>query len=414
MQKSQTISHILLTLVLFLFCAPSVSAEERKEWDYGKLTTQLRYYYFTQRDKDKDTKDLTNKESLALGGFLKYETPWMGDMFQGGIAGYTSQPFPSDFNRASGGGTQLLSSKNQGITALGEAYLKGKVSETEGTVYRQRIETPMVNGNDSRMIPQTFEAYSVTSNDFDDLMLQAAWVDKIKKRDTEMFRPMGEFTGLTGLDNSNRGMFMLGADWSPKPFKLRGWHYTIPNAMQMLFLQAGASHDIEEDLALHWLVQGLDQREAGSADGGSFNVGEIGALGGVTVNGVKLEVGATIVDNTTNVINGWATYPFFNNMMSFANNRAGERALFLGASYDFNRIGWNGFTSSAKASFGSTPSSGSNASPDRNEYNLNFNYAFDGALKGFSILNRWSYQETKNEKDGMQVRLRFQYDFQLM
>lgn len=414
MNKKRPLSYIVLILSTLLFCALPASAKEKKEWEYGKLTTQLRYYYFTQRDKDKATKDVTNKESLALGGFLKYETPWLGDLFQGGIAGYTSQPFPSDFNRASSGGTQLLSSKNQGVTALGEAYLKGKLNQTEGTIYRQRIETPMVNGNDSRMIPHTFEAYSVTSKDFEDLTLQAAWIDKIKRRDTEMFRPMSEFTGLTGLGNSNRGMFMLGADWSPKPFKLRGWHYTVPNAMQMLFLQAGATHDIEDDLSVHWLLQGLDQRDAGSADGGSFNVGEIGALGGVTINGVKLEIGGTIVDNTTNVSNGWATYPFFNNMMTFANNRAGERALYLDASYDFNRIGWNGFTSSFKASFASTPNSGSTASADRDEYNFNFNYAFDGDLKGLSILNRWSYQETRNEKDGMQVRLRLQYEFQIM
>ena len=104
----------------------------------------------------------------------------------------------------------------------------------------------------------------------------------------------------------------------------------------------------------------------------------------------------------------------FNNMMQFANNRAGEKALFMGATYDFDRIDWKGFTSSLNTSFGSTPDSGRNASPDRNEYNLNFNYNFDGKLEGFSIHNRWSIQESKEDKDGFQVRFRLQYNFKTL
>lgn len=417
MKKRHSICGSLFLAVLFLFCLPvmvSAAEQENKPWEYGKVTGQLRYYYFTQRDKDKNTTSETIKESLAIGGFLKYETPWLEETLQGGIAGYTSQPFLSTFNESGKGGTGLLTSRNDGVTVLGEAYAKLKVQETVGTIFRQRIETPMVNGNDSRMIPQTYEAYSLTAKEVDDLTMQLAWIERVKLRDTDEFKHMSEVSQNSGLTNSSRGMFMVGGDWSPDALKTRAWYYHIPDYLRMVFLQAGSTHPVEEDLFWHWLVQGLDQRNTGASDGGSFNVGELGVLGGLTVSGVRLDIGGTIVDSTTNVVGRWGVNPFFNNMMSFANNRAGERTLYLSAAYDFSRMGWKGFDSSVKTTFADTPESGTNASPDRDEYNLNMNYAFDGDLKGLSIQNRWSYQETKGDKDGMQVRLRFQYRFQLL
>jgi len=402
-----------LFVCLFMLVSASSDAAENP-WDtdkYGTVTGQVRYYYFTQRDKLKTASDDTIQESLAIGGFLKYESPWVADTFRAGLAGYTSQPFPSSFNQADEAGTQLLTSMNTGITTLGELYLAGRFAESEATIYRQRIETPMVNGNDSRMIPQTFEAISLTSKDVENLKIQVAYIDKIKLRDTDEFKSMSKVSNNSKMLGSRRGMAMVGGDWSPEFMKMRGWYYHIPDYMQMLFLQAGSTHSVREDFSIHWLAQGLDQRSTGNSDGGGFNVGELGLLGGATVSGVKMELGGTIVDNSADVVSRWGTYPFFNNMMSFANNRAGEKALYMAVAYDFTRIGWNGFTSSIKTSFADTPDSGSNASADRNEYNLNLNYAFSGDLEGLSILNRWSYQDTKGVKDGKQVRLRIQYDF---
>lgn len=374
-------------------------------------------FYYTQRNRDKES-DITHvKESLAVGGYLKYETPWLNDMFQAGFAGYGSAPVVPHLNLSSKGGTQLLTSQNEGIAALGETFFKGKYAKTVATVFRQRIDTPMVNSNDSRMIPQVFEAYSLESKDVEDLTLQVAWIDKVKLRDSEIFKYMSNVSNNAALDNTRRGMFMFGGDWSPEGVKGRAWYYNIPDYLQMTFLEAGSEVAISDTLSLHWLVQGLDQRSAGKQDGGSFNVGEFGVLGGVTWHGVKFDVGGTVVDNTTDVNNRWGNYPFFNNMMAYANNRAGEKTLYLGAAYDFSRIGWTGFKSSAHASFGTTPDSGPNASTDQNEFDVKFNYAFDGKLKGLSILNYWSYQKTKSpagKDDGMQVRLRFQYDFQLL
>lgn len=411
--------HMLLLPVLLclgLLVATDVLAqEEGQASEYGTLTGQTRLYYFTQRNKTTGDDYDDVRESLAVGGYLKYETPWLADHFGAGIAGYASMPLFDELNERDEGGTGLLTPKNNSIFALGEAYLKGRYAETEARVWRQRIETPFINGNDSRMLPQTFEAYGFQSGDIDDLDLSLYWVDKEKARDTELFVPMTEMAGLQGTSG---GVFMAGADWKPvAQMPTRFWNYLAPDLDNTFFSELSYVFGDPKDVEYTILFQGVDQRSVGDERAGDYNGAEAGLLGKLKFNGLTLELGGTVVDNATGIRNSWGTYPFFNNLMSYAFNRAGEKALHLGAGYDFAGIGWNGFTANVKAGFGDTPDTGRNASFDRDEYDLNLEYKFDGDLKGLSLLNRWSLQDADEDqggRDGFQVRLRLQYDFQLM
>lgn len=408
--------HIIVILFsIFLFTLSAAAEEEKTPWEYGTVTGQARLYYFTQRNKTTGDGYDNVKESLAIGGYVKYETPWIGDRIGAAVALYGTAPTIPGLNKSDQGGTGLLTSKNHGFVALGEAYLKAKFGETEFKLWRQRIDTPFINSNDSRMLAQTYEAYGLQSKDLDDAVLSLAWVDKEKARDTELFKSMTE---LAGVATKKGGVFMAGADWNPMDkLATRFWNYYAPDMDNTFFTHAKYTFDVSDDLEYSLLFQGVDQRSVGTTVRGNYNGAEAGLMGGVKVNGITLELGGTIVDNSADIRNSWGTYPFFNNMMSYAFNRAGEKTLYLGAAYDFSRIGLKPFTANIKTVFGDTPDSGPNASFDRDEYTLNMNYAFDGDLKGFSILNRWSYQDADAKlggKDGFQVRLRCQYDFQLL
>lgn len=403
-------------LCLFVLCGTlPCAAQESEGPDYGTLTGQTRLYYFTQRNKTTGDDYDDVRESLAVGGYLKYETPWLADHFGAGIAGYASMPLFDELNKRDEGGTGLLTPKNNSIFALGEAYLKGRYGESEVRLWRQRIETPFINGNDSRMLPQAFEAYGVKSGDIENLDLSLYWIDKEKARDTEVFVSMTEMAGLQGTEG---GVFMAGADWKPvKQMPTRFWNYFAPDLDNTFFTQLSYVFGDPQDVEFSLMFQGVDQRSVGSERAGEYNTGEAGLLGKVKFNGVFLELGGTVVDNSRAIRNSWGTYAFFNNLMSYAFNRAGEKALHLGAGYDFAGVGWDGFTANVKAGFGDTPDSGRSASFDRDEYDLNLEYKFDGDLKGLSLLNRWSLQDADEDlggRDGFQVRLRLQYDFQLM
>jgi len=392
---------------------PSKETKETKEkWRLGTLSGQVRMFYFMQEDRPNGENFDKTKESFAIGGQLRYETPTIADHFGAVLNGFVAAPLFDDLNRERYAGTGVLDSKNQGYAVLGEAYFKANYAKSVAKIWRQRIETPLVNGNDSRLLPNTFEAYRIESSDIEGLKLQAAWVDKIKNRDSDQFVSMTE---AAGVNDKKGGLFMLGGDWQPtEKLKIRVWNYFTPDMDNSLFIEANYSHDISDALETHIRFQAIDQRDVGSSYLGTYTANEAGLLWGVKYSGVTLDVGGTIVDDSADVRYSWGVNPFFNNLMSCGFNRAGEKALYLAAAYDFAKMGINGFTANVKAGFGSTPDSGRNASYDRNEYDLNLLYKFDGYLKGLSFLNRWEYQDADNSMGGSdvaQVRVRLQYDF---
>ncbi|WP_432735890.1 OprD family outer membrane porin [Maridesulfovibrio sp. FT414] len=390
--------------------ATGQNATEKK--DYGKFSGQARLFYFLEETRASGQSYKRAKETFALGGQLKYETPWLADHVGGVVNGFVAVPLFDGLNRERYAGGAVLNNKNQGYAVLGEAYIQGRYEESIAKLYRQRIESPYINGNDSRLLPNTFEAYGIESTDIDGLRLHAAWVDKMKNRDTDKFISMTE---AAGVSNADGGTVMLGADWKPTDkMSFRLWNYFTPDMGNTFFIEGNYSYDLSDKLETHLRFQGANQRNAGRNLLGTYNALEGGLLWGVKFSGVTLDAGYTIVDDTDEMRNSWGVTPFFNNLMSCSFSRAGEKSVYLSAGYDFSKIGFEGFSAELKAGFGDTPDSGKNASYDRNEYNLNTTYKFSGTLKGLSLLTRWEYQDADQSmggKDVAQLRVRLQYDF---
>lgn len=413
---SAKFSHLVLACLLSLILAlPGYAADEKEASRFGTVTGQARLYYFTQRSKTTGQQFDSIKESLALGGWLKYETPWIEDHFGLGAALYGTAPITGEFNQPDQGGTGLLTSDNEGFAVVAEAYLKARYADTEARVWRQRIETPFINSNDSRMLPQTFEAYGLKSSAIDNLELSLYWVDKEKGRDTELFKSMSYMAGLKGYD---RGVAMAGVDWKPFDYlPTRFWNYYAPDLDNTFFTQFKYTFGDPQDIQYSVLFQGVDQRSVGDQLNGVYSGQEAGLLGSLMYGGFTFDLGGTIVNDDTAIRNSWGVYPFFNNLMAYNFARAGEKALLLGVGYDFAHLGWDGYRAKLLAGFGDTPDTGPHATFDRSEYDLDIYYDFDGDLKGLGALARFSYQdedESMGGKDGYQVRLRLQYNFQLL
>ena len=148
-----------------------------------QLEARFRTYYLR---KDR-TIDLLS-EAWAIGGSIYYRSGWLKDAFAVEAEGFTSQPLVAPDSRA---GTGLLAPGQEGYGVLGMANAKLRYKGIVLTGYRQYLDLPFVNRNDSRMTPQTFEALTL-AKDEGRLRFSTGYIWRIKLRDADEFVDMGE------------------------------------------------------------------------------------------------------------------------------------------------------------------------------------------------------------------------------
>ena len=170
------------------------AAEGEKPFGGFEPVLHLRTYYF-------DQESLTGApaSAWALGGWAGVRSPWWGDMFQVGVVGYTSLKLygPDDKD-----GTRLLAPGQETIAIIGEAFGAVRILGQTFTGYRQRINRPFISIQDNRMVPNTFEAYTLTGA-ASDVSYTGGYITKIKKRDSEHFVWMSDAAG--GSNSNHKG-----------------------------------------------------------------------------------------------------------------------------------------------------------------------------------------------------------------
>ena len=170
---------------------------------------QLRTFYF-------DTESLTGakSEAWAVGGWAGVRSPWWGDMFQVGVLGYTSQKLygPDDKD-----GTRLLMPGQRSFSVLGEAWGAVRIFDQTLTGYRQLINRPYINPQDNRMVPNTFEAYTL-SGAASGVSYTGGFIAKMKTRNSDSFDWMSTVAGSKG---THKGVGFAGADLGLHEERLR-------------------------------------------------------------------------------------------------------------------------------------------------------------------------------------------------
>ena len=114
-----------------------------------------RTYYLTR-----DNFDGSKSQAWAAGGWLAFRSGLVGDVFGVHAAAYTSQPI---FAPPGEDGTKLLAPGQNSIGVLGQIYGRMQIGDQEIRGGRQLIDTPLINPQDNRMVPNTFEAATLVS-----------------------------------------------------------------------------------------------------------------------------------------------------------------------------------------------------------------------------------------------------------
>jgi hypothetical protein len=353
------------------------------------------YYLYSDNGK-------TLSEAFAAGGALVLTTGWWHDFLQLGMAGYTSQPLATPHNP---GGTGLLRPDGDGLLVLGQAWAKLRTGPATVTLFRQDIELPFINGDDSRMIPNIFEAYRLEVKPSDVFRFGFAYVTDMKDRTSEEFRPMSEVAGVSGVNRGTSAVgFLVGSE---KETYLGAINLLTWDLLNIAYVQAGRTWQLSEDFQLRGDVQFIDERSVGDDLLGRFDTQLYGVSLNASYRSAVLTVAFTKTATGSDILSPFGGVPAFNSIMKSDFDRAGEESFGVGLTYDFARIGLTGVKAFANYAHGDL-----HEGRCENEIDATVNYRVPkGPLKNCSLSARYGYNSPSYQPAREDFRVIANYTF---
>ena len=345
----------------------------------------------------------------ALGGWAGVRSPWWGDMFQLGVVGYTSLKLygPDDKD-----GTRLLGPGQESIAVLGEAFGSLRVLGQTFTGYRQRINRPFINIQDNRMVPNTFEAYTLTGA-ASDVSYTGGYITKIKKRDSEHFVWMSDGAGGSG---EHKGTAFAGVTWDfVKNGYVRADFQQTTDVFNTFYADGKYPIALDAQTVLVLGAQYIHQKSVGDAQIGNFSTWGAGVQAAISRGPFGGQLYYTQTGKGFDTQNPYGDHPSYLYLMQVAFNTAGEQAWGIGGTVDFATLGAPGFTASAIYASGSRRVNATTgaAIPDRDETNVRADYAFPKGtmLQGLVATLRYSWlHQDGSPQTAPQLRAYVNYD----
>jgi hypothetical protein len=364
---------------------------------------QLRTYYFEQENTSGG-----QSAAWALGGWAGLRSPWWGDLFQVGVMGYTSQKL---YGPADKDGTKLLAPGQDPINVLGEAFGAVRIAGQTFAGYRQLINRPFINPQDTRMLPNTFEAYTL-SGSAGDVLYTGGYVTKIKVRDSDSFAWMSNAAGGTG---KQEGAIYAGGTWN---FVKNGYfridEVYSTDVANIFYTDVRYPIPIDDKTSVTLGAQYYPQSSVGDAQIGSFSTFGVGLQAGVNYGPVNGQLYYTQTGRGATTISPYGDHPSYLNIMVFSFNTAGERAWGLSGGVDFSDLGVPGLKAYAIYADGRDLINSSTGAPigNQNETDVRLDYAFPKGtlLEGLVATFRyaWTHQDG-TVQNGNQLRAYLNY-----
>ncbi len=345
-----------------------------------------------------DFDDGTKAEALATGGSLGFETGRYKDIMAIGIAGYTSQKLYGPDSRD---GTGLLQPGQDSYSVLGEAYLDLGLEPVNITLGLQLLDLPYLNSNDVRMTPNSFEAYNIVYNGFEQLQLAAGYINQIRFRNSSDYRSMSEQAGAIGSDE---GMFAAGFHYKlTEDFNVGVVNFYTPDTFNTFYLETNETRSVFDWFTVNVAFQFTSQDSVGDELVGDFSNQHYGLKCINTFGPFTAAFASTYTSSSGNIRKPWGGSPSFNSIMLADFDRAEETSIGASLSYDFDGPYLDPFSANIKWGYGDTPDNGSNASPDQRELDLNLEYAPPNYDK-LKIRLRYARRDAIGDIDGRDIR----------
>ena len=377
-------------------------------WRDTNLNLHIRSYYFVS-----EIAEIKKNEAWALGGWLEYESGWWKDLLKVGGVGYTSQKLYGPEDRD---GTLLLKPGQEGFSVLGQAYLRARIAEGINLrLYRQSLELPYINKDDSRMVPNTFEAYTLDGKSIHNIDFIVSHVTKMKTRSSSEFRYMSE---VAGFPDTDKGLTMGGASYSFTEDIYIGvisqYSWDLWNTS---YAEATGVWNLTEEMEIGLSAQYTDQRSVGDELDGVFSTSVFGASVALSYQGAIMSFAFSSTGDDRRIRRPYGGTPSYVSLMESKFDRAGEDAWRTGLSYDFRFVGIDGLSAFVDYARGNTPDSGPAASPDQDEFDLTVDYRFKkGPFESLWLRFRGAVlnQHGPNARDIVNFRIILNYDLPIL
>lgn len=382
-----------------------------------KLDANVRTYYF-YRDKFDDTKS----EALAIGASLVYKSGYLWDHFALGAAGYTSLPLYAPEKRD---GTKLLMEGQEGFAVLGQLYGEIKLVDNMFIdLYRKEYNTPYINKDDTRMVPNTFEAYTFTGKvggqeGSPEARFGAGYFTKMKPKDFQDFHSMSRQLGV----EEDRGVSTGGINVKWKGLSLGAIDYYSQDIINIFYTEGKYTFPSFSGLGFSLSAQYANQGSNGDnlVTGSPFSTHQTGVKGEVSFRRALLTLAYTNTAKGDNMRNPWGGYPGYTSVQVQDFNRASEEAFMVKLAYDFTSLGLKDFTAYALMVNGWGAINPSTRGPVYNQTEYDFDVQwrpkFD-SLKGLWFRARYARVEQRGTTAGNtsinDLRFILNYDFSIL
>jgi hypothetical protein len=347
-------------------------------------------------------------DGLSTGGAsIEYRSGKWRDLVSVGLTHASSFEIN---NRKNNGSLGLLTSNGHDISVFSEAYVR--ISDTEqnvsATLFRQSFNLPYLNRQDSKMVPNTFDAVRVDYRK-DSINVVIAQVNKFKPRDSEHFIQMSR---AAGTNDSSNELMLAGARYELGPWEIGAVDLYTKDLMNILYLESRYRGSFHDEIDFQIAGQFTKQTSIGAEEIGTIDTWHWGATLISSWRHVVLSLNYTDTDDSGSLISPWGGRPHFNSLMLEDFDRAGEQSHGIGISYTLDRWGLPSLSMTLKYVEGDVASN-NNQLFDQREMDFTLDYKPQNNLNNLWLRFRYA-EASRNGETRRDIRLIFNYPLQLI
>lgn len=383
----------------------------QKFLEESSVKLRLRNYYLNRHKPE-----ATDPSAWAQGGSIEYTTGKVGGVFSGTLEYFGSFRLWAPDNHD---GTLLLQEGQNNIDILGVANAKFDLDGHILSVYRQKYDLPYLNSQDNRMIPNTFEGYTIampkTSND--NFQYVIGYIDSMKKRNSQTFVSMSDAAGVRSGEN---GVLLGGLRFFPvRDLSIGVINLYTNDIFNMAYAEAVYKQKFSDDMSNNLSVQYSDQHSVGEdllRGGDSFSSNFWGIQEAFSYRHAIIKAAFNQTDTGADMRSPYGSYPGYTSSIVEDFNRAGETSWLIGVSYDFGRLGLKDLSLSTNYISGSGAINELTKEDvnDKRETDVTLDYKVSaGFLKGFWLRLRSATIQEDNRPQTQDWRVILNYEIPL-